>query len=79
MRETAVVLTKALGMPLRSLTSNLSLLGAHQVANAEVAILVADILRKYFPITDENIRKGLNTAIHPGRLEYIDNVLLDGA
>ncbi len=79
-RETAVVFDEsALGMPLRSLTSNLSLRGAHQVANAEVAILVADILRKYFPITDENIRKGLNSAIHPGRLEYIDNVLLDGA
>lgn len=79
-RETAVVFDEsALGMPLRSLTSNLSLRGAHQVANAEVAILLADILRKYLPITDENIRKGLNTAIHPGRLEYIDNVLLDGA
>lgn len=79
-RETAVVFDEsALGMPLRSLTSNLSLRGAHQVANAEVAILTADILRKYFPITDENIRKGLNTAIHPGRLEYIGNVLLDGA
>ncbi|MBK9162783.1 MAG: hypothetical protein IPM21_02495 [Acidobacteria bacterium] len=48
-RETAVVFDEsALGMPLRSLTSNLSLLGAHQVANAEVAILVADILRKAF-------------------------------
>lgn len=79
-RETAVVFDEsALGMPLRSLTSNLSLLGAHQVANSEVAILIADILRKYFPITDENIRKGLNSAIHSGRLEYIDNVLLDGA
>ncbi|MBX3296719.1 MAG: bifunctional folylpolyglutamate synthase/dihydrofolate synthase [Acidobacteria bacterium] len=79
-RETAVVFDEsALGMPLRSLTSNLSLRGAHQVANAEVAILLADILRKYLPITDENIRKGLNSAIHPGRLEYIDNVLLDGA
>lgn len=79
-RETAVVFDEsALGMPLRSLTGNLSLRGAHQVANAEVAILIADILRKHFPITDENIRKGLNTAIHPGRLEYIDNVLLDGA
>ncbi len=79
-RETAVVFDEsALGMPLRSLTSNLSLRGAHQVANAEVAILLADILRKYLPINDENIRKGLNSAIHPGRLEYIDNVLLDGA
>ncbi len=79
-RETAVVFDESsLGMPLRSLVGSLSLRGAHQVANAEVAILTADILRKYFPITDENIRKGLNSAIHPGRLEYIDNVLLDGA
>lgn len=79
-RETAVVFDEsALGMPLRFLAGSLSLRGAHQVENAEVAILVADLLRKYFPVNDENIRKGLNTAIHPGRLEYIDNVLLDGA
>ena len=79
-RETAVVFDEsALAMPLRSLVGSLSLRGAHQVANAEIAILIADILRKYFPITDENIRTGLNSAIHPGRLEYIDNVLLDGA
>lgn len=79
-REAAVVFDEsALGMPLRSLVGDLSLRGAHQVQNAEVAILIADILRKYFPINDENIRKGLNSAIHPGRLEYQDNFLLDGA
>lgn len=79
-RETAVVFDESsLGMPLRSLVGSLNLRGAHQVANAEVAILIADLLRKYFPINDENIRNGLNTAIHPGRLEYIEKVLLDGA
>ena len=79
-RETAVVFDESsFGMPLRSLVGSLNLRGAHQVANAEVAILIADLLRKYFPINDENIRNGLNTAIHPGRLEYIDKVLLDGA
>ena len=79
-RETAVVFDESsFGMPLRSLVGSLNLRGAHQVANAEVASLIADLLRKYFPINDENIRNGLNTAIHPGRLEYIDKVLLDGA
>jgi dihydrofolate synthase/folylpolyglutamate synthase len=79
-RETAVVFDEsALGMPLRSLVVHRSLPGAHQVENAEVSILLADNLRKYFHITDENIRDGLRTAIHPGRLEYIGNFLLDGA
>ncbi|MGD9629781.1 MAG: folylpolyglutamate synthase/dihydrofolate synthase family protein [Pyrinomonadaceae bacterium] len=79
-RETAVVFDEsAFGMPLRSLVGSLSLPGAHQIENAEVAILLADILRRHFSISDENIREGLRTAIHPGRLEYIGNVLLDGA
>jgi dihydrofolate synthase/folylpolyglutamate synthase len=79
-RETAVVFDEgAFGSPLRSIDLNLSLPGAHQIENAEVAILLADVLRKYFPISDDNIREGLATATHPGRLEYVGNFLLDGA
>jgi len=79
-RETAVVFDEsALGMPLRSLVGDLSLRGAHQVENAEVSILVADALRTYFSIRDQDISAGLRSAIHPGRLEYQDNFLLDGA
>ncbi|MBL8183808.1 MAG: bifunctional folylpolyglutamate synthase/dihydrofolate synthase [Blastocatellia bacterium] len=79
-RETAVVFDEsALGMPLRSLVGSLSLRGAHQVENAEVAILVADALRTHFSIRDQDISAGLRSAIHPGRLEYQDNFLLDGA
>jgi dihydrofolate synthase/folylpolyglutamate synthase len=79
-RETAVVFDdSSLGMPLRALVRDLGLKGAHQFHNAEVSILLADTLRKYFPITDEHIRRGLAAARHPGRLEYIGNYLLDGA
>jgi len=79
-RETAVVFDEsALGMPLRSLVGDLSLRGAHQVENAEVAILVADALRTHFSIRDQDISAGLRSAIHPGRLEYVGNFLLDGA
>ncbi len=79
-RETAVVFDEsALGMPLRSLVGSLSLRGAHQVENAEVAILAADALRTHFSIRDQDISAGLRSAIHPGRLEYQDNFLLDGA
>lgn len=79
-RETAVVFDEsALGMPLRSLVGDLSLRGAHQVENAEVAILAADALRTHFSIRDQDISAGLRSAIHPGRLEYVGNFLLDGA
>ncbi len=79
-RETAVVFDEgSLGSPLRGLAHDLGLRGLHQFENAEVAILLADALRKYFPISDENIRQGLAAASHPGRLEYVGNFLLDGA
>jgi dihydrofolate synthase / folylpolyglutamate synthase len=79
-RECAVVFDEsALGNPIRKLPSETGLRGMHQIENAEVAVLLADILRKYFPITDDAIRHGLKSANHPGRLEYIGNFLLDGA
>jgi dihydrofolate synthase/folylpolyglutamate synthase len=60
----------------------LGLRGRHQIENASVAIQLAEVLRARFPITRENIVEGLETALHPGRLELFgDNpaFLLDGA
>ncbi len=57
----------------------LGLNGRHQIENAKVASLVAEILKEYFPITDENIITGLQNARHPGRLEYVGRYLFDGA
>jgi dihydrofolate synthase/folylpolyglutamate synthase len=59
----------------------LSLLGEHQVENAALAILTAK--KFHFSITDEQILKGLASATHPGRIEWINHgsvrILLDGA
>ncbi len=57
----------------------LGLLGRHQIENAKVAILLAEILQEHFNITTENIIAGLQYARHPGRLEFIGNFLFDGA
>lgn len=57
----------------------LGLLGRHQIENAKVAILLAEILQEYFPITKENIIDGLESARHPGRLEFRGRYLFDGA
>jgi dihydrofolate synthase / folylpolyglutamate synthase len=57
----------------------LGLKGRHQVENAKVAILVAEILNEHFPITAENIAHGLKKARHPGRLESVGRFLFDGA
>lgn len=62
---------------------SLGLAGAHQIENAEVAILVAEILSDEFEITPESITDGLRDARHAGRLEWTEykgmRVLLDGA
>ncbi len=57
----------------------LNLRGRHQIANAKVAVLLAEVLQETFKITDENIIYGLQTAEHPGRLELWRNFLFDGA
>ncbi|QYO62382.1 bifunctional folylpolyglutamate synthase/dihydrofolate synthase [Leptolyngbya sp. 7M] len=78
--ECAVIFDEsALGNPVRMLPSEIGLLGAHQIENAEVAIMLAYGLRGHFYIADDQIRLGLRNARHPGRLEYIGNLLLDGA
>jgi len=62
---------------------NLALRGRHQLENAAVAIRLAELLRETgFDIPDAAIRRGLETAEHPGRLELIPHepaFLIDGA
>lgn len=62
----------------------LNLRGKHQLINASVAVNLAEVLRAQgFPITRDAIIHGLETAVHPGRLEYqaktLPPLLLDGA
>jgi dihydrofolate synthase / folylpolyglutamate synthase len=58
----------------------LNLPGKHQIQNAKVAILAAESLRRQgLNISRENVMKGLESAIHKGRLEFIDGILFDGA
>jgi dihydrofolate synthase / folylpolyglutamate synthase len=57
----------------------LGLAGRHQIANAKVAILVAEELARRFSILRADIIIGLENARHPGRLEYHGRFLLDGA
>ena len=59
----------------------LGLPGRHQIENAKIAILLTEDLIRFFSFEvkfDEVIR-GLESARHPGRLEWIGRCLLDGA
>lgn len=61
-----------------------SMIGAHQVDNASLAVMAAQILANYysFIIEDSHIRNGLKRAYWPGRLEVLSEkpfVLIDGA
>ena len=54
--------------------------GRHQIENAEIAAAVAKVLNELgFAITDANIRRGISSAKHPGRLEKQGRYLFDGA
>ena len=56
------------------------MLGEHQIENAALSIGVAECLKDAgFPIDSTAIEIGLETASHPGRLEFVDGFLLDGA
>lgn len=57
----------------------LSLEGSHQLENAAVAILAAELISDFLPIPPEAIKTGLENAVHPGRLEKIGSFILDGA
>jgi dihydrofolate synthase/folylpolyglutamate synthase len=58
----------------------LGLAGHHQQENAAIAIGVAEVLEDLgYKIPDLNVCVGLETASHPGRMEWIGRFLLDGA
>jgi dihydrofolate synthase/folylpolyglutamate synthase len=62
----------------------LKMAGRHQSLNGALAERVAEILAesdsRITPrITNEAIIQGLETAVNPGRLEYLSGILLDGA
>lgn len=55
--------------------------GEHQVKNMTCVIEACAILKKYFNITDENIKNGISQTILPARVEIISEkplVILDG-
>jgi dihydrofolate synthase/folylpolyglutamate synthase len=61
-----------------------SMIGSHQVDNASLAAMAAEILGNYysFIIEESHIREGLKKAYWPGRLEILSNfpiVVIDGA
>jgi dihydrofolate synthase/folylpolyglutamate synthase len=59
------------------------LVGRHQIDNAAVAVLAAEVLAQAgFAVTDRGIRTGLERAIWPGRFQVLRRrplVVLDGA
>lgn len=59
----------------------LGLQGKHQIENAKIAILIIEGLMELFSfkIGFDDVIKGLESARHPGRLEWIGQCLLDGA
>lgn len=61
----------------------LGLKGDHQIENAEISINIAKVMRFEHGfgdrLDDASIINGLESAQHPGRLEYVYNFLLDGA
>ncbi|MGX1899963.1 bifunctional folylpolyglutamate synthase/dihydrofolate synthase [Thermolongibacillus altinsuensis] len=63
---------------------SISMLGAHQVKNAALAVMAADYLRTYysFIIEEQHIREGVRQAQWIGRFEKISKrppIILDGA
>lgn len=59
--------------------NQLGLKGRHQSENAKTAFLTALAMAERFPVSERQIAAGLETAVHPGRLEQIGRFLLDGA
>lgn len=71
--------------PFRSIESlEITLNGAHQIANASLAVMALEVLRQYnaLILEDEDLNRGLRTAAWPGRLEMVSReprILMDGA
>jgi dihydrofolate synthase/folylpolyglutamate synthase len=61
--------------------TGLGLRGEHQVENACTSIILAEMVSQALgvDIPEEAIKRGLEAARHPGRLEYQDSFLFDGA
>ncbi|MCW5961396.1 MAG: bifunctional folylpolyglutamate synthase/dihydrofolate synthase [Pyrinomonadaceae bacterium] len=54
--------------------------GEHQIQNAALAVAISGALPEFgFTISSANVLEGLSNAVHKGRLQYIDEFLLDGA
>ncbi|MBO9597574.1 MAG: bifunctional folylpolyglutamate synthase/dihydrofolate synthase [Cohnella sp.] len=71
--------------PFRAIQSlAVTLNGAHQLANASVAVMTLEVLRQYYAliVDDEDLAAGLRETSWPGRLEMVSaspRILLDGA
>lgn len=62
----------------------ITLSGAHQRTNAAVAVMTLEVMRQYYALIleDDDLRRGLQEAAWPGRLEMVKEsprILLDGA
>jgi dihydrofolate synthase / folylpolyglutamate synthase len=60
------------------------LLGEHQKLNAALALATVEVLQNKIPVSEENIRTGLQSVDWPGRLQWVAlpngrRILLDGA
>lgn len=61
-------------------TVRLGLAGKHQIENARTAVLLARMVsERGISIPDSAVLSGLSGARHPGRLEFSNGVLFDGA
>ena len=58
---------------------SIGLAGRHQIENAKLAVLVGEELSRRFELVNANITLGIESARHPGRLEYNGSYLFDGA
>lgn len=74
-----------LGAPTRFIFDNepytLNMIGLHQVTNATLAILTAQVINQYtsFHLAPSTIKKGIENAFWPGRFERFGNIIIDGA
>lgn len=68
--------------PVQNETYELSMIGAHQINNAAIAIKVIELLSEQHKIAGPHIKAGLKKASWPGRMEalsYNPGIYIDGA
>ena len=59
-----------------------SLRGEHQIYNASLALMVLDYFKKYFNLSEDDIKEGIRETYNPGRVDLVSTnprVLLDGS